>query len=259
MIAHCPDLLNDWLSKRERNLLQILDRTGLKMNRVFHSLQSISLCNVKSRENQELVLSRNRKRHPDVEAILAPTRWKLRKAVRIVDETLAELQVVQHSGKTFIGPIRRGFDFFVTDGDEDRGLWHVTLWHTDARTLVGKPSDHGVALTIEQELGDRGNIVPFLRYSYADRGTNPIRQNVSVGVGIEDVLTQNEDLIGMAFSWGTPSDRSLRDEYVFEMFYRILMTPHTHVTPDLQVIIDPANAPDRDSVALLGLRLRTLY
>jgi len=151
------------------------------------------------------------------------------------------------------------FGAYPTDGDEDRGLWHVTLWHTDARTLAGKPSDHGVALTIEQELGDRGNIVPFLRYSYADRGTNPIRQNVSVGVGIEDVLTQNEDLIGVAFSWGTPSDRSLRDEYVFEMFYRILITPHTHVTPDLQVIIDPANAPDRDSVAVLGLRVRTLY
>ena len=43
--------------------------------------------------------------------VLAPTRWKLRKAVRIVNETLAELKVEQHPDKTFIGRISRGFEF----------------------------------------------------------------------------------------------------------------------------------------------------
>ena len=43
--------------------------------------------------------------------ILAPTRWKLRAAIRLVNETLAELKVEQHPDKTFIGRIRRGFDF----------------------------------------------------------------------------------------------------------------------------------------------------
>ena len=42
--------------------------------------------------------------------VLAPTRWKLRKAVRIVNETLAELRVEQHPDKTFIGRIGKGFD-----------------------------------------------------------------------------------------------------------------------------------------------------
>lgn len=152
-------------------------------------------------------------------------------------------------------------EFGVFPGEEDdaRGLWHLTLWHIDARETAGRPSDYGIALTIEQEIGERGNVVPFLRYAYADRGLNPIRQNVSIGLGLEDVLGQNEDLIGVAFGWGMPSDRSLKSEYVFETFYRIVITPHTHVTPDLSVIIDPANAPSRDSVALLGLRLRTLF
>ena len=39
--------------------------------------------------------------------VLAPTRWKLRKAVRIVNETLAELQVEQHPDKTFVGRIKQ--------------------------------------------------------------------------------------------------------------------------------------------------------
>ena len=43
--------------------------------------------------------------------VLTPTRWKLRKAIRIVNQTLAELQVEQHPDKTFIGRISRGFSF----------------------------------------------------------------------------------------------------------------------------------------------------
>jgi hypothetical protein len=43
-------------------------------------------------------------------AILAPTRWSLRRAVRVVNETLRELRV-QHPDKTFIGRIERGFTF----------------------------------------------------------------------------------------------------------------------------------------------------
>jgi len=43
--------------------------------------------------------------------ILAPTRWKLRAAIRLVNQTLAELKVEQHPDKTFIGRVSRGFDF----------------------------------------------------------------------------------------------------------------------------------------------------
>ncbi len=43
--------------------------------------------------------------------ILAPSRWKLRAAIRLVNETLAELKVRQHPDKTFIGRVSRGFDF----------------------------------------------------------------------------------------------------------------------------------------------------
>jgi hypothetical protein len=52
--------------------------------------------------------------------ILAPTRWKLREAIRLVNQTLAELHVEQHPDKTFFGRISRGFDFlgyaFTTAG-----------------------------------------------------------------------------------------------------------------------------------------------
>jgi hypothetical protein len=43
--------------------------------------------------------------------VLAPTRWKLRRAARIMQQTLAELKVATHPDKTFLGRTARGFDF----------------------------------------------------------------------------------------------------------------------------------------------------
>jgi len=43
--------------------------------------------------------------------ILAPTRWQLRGAVKIVNQMLRALGLEKHPDKTFIGSIERGFDF----------------------------------------------------------------------------------------------------------------------------------------------------
>ncbi|NEP13872.1 MAG: hypothetical protein F6K14_27470 [Symploca sp. SIO2C1] len=43
--------------------------------------------------------------------ILAPTRWKLRKAIKATNQVMNELRVVKHPDKTVIGRVARGFDF----------------------------------------------------------------------------------------------------------------------------------------------------
>ncbi len=43
--------------------------------------------------------------------VLAPTRWKLRRAVRAVNGVLGALGLEKHPDKTFIGRIKNGFDF----------------------------------------------------------------------------------------------------------------------------------------------------
>ena len=43
--------------------------------------------------------------------VLAPTRWRLRKAVKRVNEVLGRLHLEKHPEKTFIGRIEKGFDF----------------------------------------------------------------------------------------------------------------------------------------------------
>ncbi|MCK5550249.1 MAG: carbohydrate porin, partial [Hyphomicrobiaceae bacterium] len=69
----------------------------------------------------------------------------------------------------------------------------------------------------------------------------------------------NHDLIGLGFSWGQPTDRTLRDQYVFESCYRVVVTPYTHLTPDLQVIFNPSENPAEDRITVGSIRLRTLF
>ena len=50
-------------------------------------------------------------RYMDDILILAPTRWKLKKAIRVLNQTFNELRLEQHPDKTLIGRAERGFDF----------------------------------------------------------------------------------------------------------------------------------------------------
>ncbi|NEO73179.1 hypothetical protein [Moorena sp. SIO3H5] len=60
--------------------------------------------------------------------ILAPTRWKLRKAIKATNEVMNELKVLKHPEKTFIGRIASGFDFL--------GYWFSTSGLGIARKTV---------------------------------------------------------------------------------------------------------------------------
>jgi RNA-directed DNA polymerase len=50
-------------------------------------------------------------RYMDDVIVLAPTRHKLRRAVKVVNETLDALGLEKHRDKTFVGRVGRGFDF----------------------------------------------------------------------------------------------------------------------------------------------------
>ncbi len=43
--------------------------------------------------------------------VLSPTRWRLRKAVKVENQLLGSLNLEKHPDKTFIGRIEKGFDF----------------------------------------------------------------------------------------------------------------------------------------------------
>jgi hypothetical protein len=50
-------------------------------------------------------------RYMDDILILASTRWKLKTAIRVLNQTFNELKLEKHPEKTLIGRVERGFDF----------------------------------------------------------------------------------------------------------------------------------------------------
>ena len=73
-------------------------------------------------------------RYMDDILVLAPTRWKLRQAVKVVNQGLATLRLDKHPDKTFIGRIAKGFDFLGYHcGPEGLTVAAKTLDHFVAR------------------------------------------------------------------------------------------------------------------------------
>jgi hypothetical protein len=65
-------------------------------------------------------LCRSRKKHPPASdiwdfrrswAAQAETRWKLKKAIRVLNRTFGDLKLAKHPDKTAMGRVTRGFDF----------------------------------------------------------------------------------------------------------------------------------------------------
>ena len=132
----------------------------------------------------------------------------------------------------------------------------------------------------------QGHLTEQLGY-WAQGGWSEARMSttnagVSVGLGIDRPFGREGDLFGIAYNWSRPTDRetssdqvrfvglgyndlfqstpstpSPRPQSLVEMFYRIQLTDSMQLTPDVQVVFDPASRNDTDTVVVLGLRLTT--
>ena len=85
-----------------------------------------------------------------------------------------------------------------------------------------------------------------------------VEGSVSWGVGY--YVARRRDLLAIGMNWSRPSDTTIEpglgDQYTMELFYRIQLAADLAITPDLQLIINPALDPSRDSILVAGLRLR---
>jgi porin len=70
---------------------------------------------------------------------------------------------------------------------------------------------------------------------------------------------QYSDLVAVAAGWAEPANHSLRDQYVFEGFYRFQLTPQLAVTPDLQWVLHPTLTPNAGSLWVGSLRARVTF
>ena len=76
--------------------------------------------------------------------------------------------------------------------------------------------------------------------------------------GREDSRAARHQIAGVGAGWARPTDGDLRDETILEAFYRLQLLPNVRITPDVQVIFDPSNAPEDDVLGVFGLRFRSV-
>ena len=97
----------------------------------------------------------------------------------------------------------------------------------------------------------------FLRAGWSD-GEAPLL-NASVSIGAGDYIRKRQDLAAFGVSWGSPSADCLTDQGTIEIFDRLQLAQNLAITPDIQLIINPALNPDENVLAVFGLRARLSF
>ncbi len=149
------------------------------------------------------------------------------------DDWLAPLEFVLRSDLTNLG----------------RGTYRILAFTSNRDNKRGS----GISVSMDQQLG---RFIPFLRAGFSDADVSEVKRFFSVGTGFEAPLGRPWDLIGAGVAISEPSDDARNTETLFEIYWRFRLNPFVSLTPDLQVILDPADNPVDSTAVVAGLRLQ---
>jgi porin len=129
----------------------------------------------------------------------------------------------------------------------------LTYWEKDERTLAGVSKGSGWGVSAAYELNDK--YFPFLRFGHSGGGGVAAESAVSIGV---EIAQRFDETWTIGAGWARPSKETfgpgLDNETVIETSYKFQLSRNFSITPDLQVVFNPANDPSESSVWVLGLR-----
>ena len=133
---------------------------------------------------------------------------------------------------------------------------HLTYWYADPRKGANVLGGWGLAFSYNQLYNKKWE--PFFRGGYAKDGGALWEVSLSGGVGynISPIVNQ----IGFGLNWGRPSESSLgpnlNDQLTAELYCRFNLWRILTITPDVQILINPAMNPTEDLLAVFGVRSR---
>ncbi len=135
------------------------------------------------------------------------------------------------------------------------GIYRFLPWHASQTGTSG----WGFGVSFDQELGS-DDLLGFFRFGVGDQDVTSVGTFVSGGLGYTGPFGRTGDMIGVGVAWSDPASGSgTREETALEVLYRIEITPHLELTPDLQVIFDPAQNPDTNTIWVAGIRLSARF
>jgi carbohydrate-selective porin OprB len=133
-----------------------------------------------------------------------------------------------------------------------RGHYRIIPWHNH---FFGEDG-WGLALSFDQQLG-RENLLAFFRYGLGDGEVTLVEASISGGLTLAGPFGRSSDHVGLGVSWSKPSGffGGGQRETSFELYYALQLSASISLTPDLQVVIDPAYNTKDDTVVVVGVRL----
>jgi porin len=136
---------------------------------------------------------------------------------------------------------------------------HLTAWHADERKQAGVSDGWGLAFSFSRLFADTWE--PFFRAGYSEDGGALWECSISAGIGYH--TRKKSDVIGLGLNWSRPSEDTfgpgLDDKYTAEIYYRLQVLKVLTITPDIQVLFNPALKPDEDVIFVFGLRGRISF
>jgi carbohydrate-selective porin OprB len=136
-----------------------------------------------------------------------------------------------------------------------RGTYRFTPWHASQLGTSG----WGIAVSFDQELWSE-RLVSFFRFGVGDQDVTAVGTFVSGGLGLKGPFGRADDLVAAGVSWSDPAPGTgFRQETLVEVLYRVAITPSLALTPDLQVVFDPAENPDTSTIWVAGLRFTASF
>lgn len=159
-------------------------------------------------------------------------------------------------GALLVGELAHAF----LRGSARLGLWRYTQpqEHLDS---AGAAVSQGVYVGMDTVLTE--DLRGFARYGPSSEAVNPVSRYAAVGIVFSTPIgTQHSIDLGIAVNraWlsdgfrATLSEPARGHETNVELTARIALTPSLALQPDVQWIIDPARARDRDAL-VIGLRI----
>jgi hypothetical protein len=124
-----------------------------------------------------------------------------------------------------------------------------TYWDKDAREKAGVPRGKGWAVSAAWKLD---KLFPFTRFGHSDGGAGVAARD-AFSMGFEYTTTPDQAW-SLGVGWARPANEDLRDESVIETSYKFQLLQSFSLLPGVQLILDPVNNPDEDSVWVVGLR-----
>ena len=133
---------------------------------------------------------------------------------------------------------------------------HVTLWHSDGSDVTASLPGWGMSFSATHYFENHLN--PFIRGGFANDGGTLLQKSLTAGLGYQPKAGGH--LLGVAIGWGEPNETTfsegLDNQFTAEIFYRLQVSKHFEITPDLQYLINPALNPDESSIFVWGVRGR---